>query len=118
MAAGPGSKPGSGEPRHEGDLEVVERPKTQLPRRYQVVFHNDDYTPMEFVVEVLMQVFHKNEGEATYLMLQVHHKGSAVVAVYSRDIAETKVSQVMASAREQGHPLLCTAEPEGYGDPP
>jgi ATP-dependent Clp protease adaptor protein ClpS len=101
-------------PNEEGDVSVQERPKTAVPRRFVVVFHNDDYTPMEFVILVLMQFFHKDEGEATHLMLQVHHKGSAVAGVFSRDIAETKVSHVMAKAREHGHPLLCTAEPEGY----
>lgn len=101
-------------PDEEGDVSLAERSKTQLPRRFQVVFHNDDYTPMEFVILVLMQFFHKDEGEATHLMLQVHHKGSAVAGVFSRDIAETKVSHVMAKAREHGHPLLCTAEPAGF----
>jgi ATP-dependent Clp protease adaptor protein ClpS len=112
--AGPnGGKP-DGHPEQEGDLELAERTRSELPRRYQVVFHNDDYTPMEFVVQVLMHFFHKDESEATYLMLEVHHKGAAVAGIYSRDVAETKVSQVMGRAREQGHPLLCTAEPEGY----
>ena len=101
-------------PDEAGDVELQERPRTQIPRRFQVVFHNDDYTPMEFVIMVLMQFFHKDESEATHLMLQVHHKGSAVAGVFSRDIAETKVSHVMASARENGHPLLCTSEPEGF----
>ncbi|HTM46894.1 MAG TPA: ATP-dependent Clp protease adapter ClpS [Polyangiaceae bacterium] len=101
-------------PAEEGDVEVKERPATKVPRRYQVVFHNDDYTPMEFVVFALMKFFHKDEGEATHLMLQVHHKGSSIVGVFSRDVAETKVSQVMDYAREKGHPLLCTAEPEGF----
>lgn len=101
-------------PDEAGDVELAERPKTAVPRRFEVVFHNDDYTPMEFVILVLMQFFHKDEGEATHLMLQVHHKGSAVAGVFSRDIAETKVSQVMDKAREHGHPLLCTAEPEGF----
>jgi ATP-dependent Clp protease adaptor protein ClpS len=101
-------------PDKEDGLEVVERPVVKQPRRFHVVFHNDDYTPMEFVVGVLMKFFHKSETEATQLMLEVHYKGAAVAAVCSRDIAETKASQVMGYARENGHPLKCTAEPEGW----
>ena len=71
------------------------------PRKYKVVFHNDDYTTQEFVVLVLMRFFHKDETEATHIMLSVHHKGSAVAGVYSRDIAETKVVQVTDFAREE-----------------
>jgi ATP-dependent Clp protease adaptor protein ClpS len=101
------------EPREDGDVEVVERVRTKQPRRYSVVLHNDDFTPMEFVVVVLMQFFHKSEPESTHLMLQVHHRGWAVVGVFSRDIAETKASHVVDYAKKHGHPLQCTAEPEG-----
>src|SRR5579883_1068816 len=104
------------EPRHneglEGDIEVEERQKTQVPRRYKVIFHNDDYTTMEFVVEVLRRYFHKSETEALHIMLTVHKKGSAVAGIYPRDVAETKASDVMRDAREHGHPLLLTTEPE------
>lgn len=103
-------------PEHEEDLAVAEREKTKRPRRYQVVFHNDDYTTMEFVVHVLMKFFHKSETEATQIMLQVHHKGYGIVGVYTRDVAESKAAQVMAYAKENGHPLKCTAEPEGFGE--
>jgi ATP-dependent Clp protease adaptor protein ClpS len=105
-------------PRHEHDdehetgIEVQERPKTHVPRRYRVIFHNDDYTTMEFVVEALVRFFHKTPAEATHIMLTVHKKGSAVAGVYTRDIAETKVEAVMKHARESGMPLLVTAEPE------
>ncbi len=99
----------------EGDLELVERPKTKRPRRYHVVLHNDDYTTMEFVVHVLMTFFHKSETEATQIMLQIHLKGYGIVGLFTRDVAETKAKQVMDYAKENGHPLRCTAEPEGSG---
>jgi ATP-dependent Clp protease adaptor protein ClpS len=106
---------GEGEPKnpkHEGDIEVEERQKTARPKRYKVIFHNDDYTTMEFVVLVLRQYFHKSETEALHIMLTVHKKGSAVAGIYPRDVAETKVAEVMRHAREHGMPLLLTTEPE------
>jgi ATP-dependent Clp protease adaptor protein ClpS len=87
-------------------------PKTQRPNLYKVILHNDDYTTMDFVVLILKKFFHKNHAEATHLMLYVHHHGRAIVGVYTFDVAETKVKQVTNYAREQGHPLLCTMEPE------
>ena len=96
----------------QGDTDVEERQKTAVPKRYRVIFHNDDYTTMEYVVEVLRRFFHKSETEALHIMLTVHKKGSAVAGVYPRDVAETKVAEVMRDARENGHPLLVTAEPE------
>jgi len=106
-------KPGT---RHdtEGELGVVERPRVQQPRKYVVVLHNDDYTTMEFVVHVLEKFFHKSETEATQIMLHVHHKGYGIVGTFTRDEAETKASQVMDYAKQSGHPLKCTAEPEGF----
>jgi ATP-dependent Clp protease adaptor protein ClpS len=100
------------DPRHQGDVETEERQKTAVPKRYKVIFHNDDYTTMEYVVEVLRRFFHKNEAEALHIMLTVHKKGRAIAGVYPRDVAETKVAEVMRDARENGHPLLVTAEPE------
>jgi ATP-dependent Clp protease adaptor protein ClpS len=88
------------------------RPKTQKPRMWRVVFHNDDYTTMEFVVMVLMKHFQKSLAEATQVMLQVHHKGSGIAGVYTRDEAETKVSVVIEEAESSGMPLKLTAEPE------
>jgi ATP-dependent Clp protease adaptor protein ClpS len=99
-------------PRRDEDVEVEERQKTAVPKRYNVIFHNDDYTTMEYVVEVLRRFFHKGETEALHIMLTVHKKGKAIAAVYPRDVAETKVAEVMRDAREHGHPLLVTAEPE------
>ena len=100
------------DPRRDEDVDVEERQKTAVPRRYKVIFHNDDYTTMEYVVEVLRRFFHKSDTEALHIMLTVHKKGRAVAAIYPRDVAETKVAEVMRDAREHGHPLLVTAEPE------
>lgn len=94
------------------EFAVEERPKTQRPRRFKVLLHNDDYTTMDFVVQVLIEHFHKSEAEATYVMLQIHHKGSGVAGVYPRDQAETKVAEVTAEARAAGMPLLVTTEAE------
>jgi ATP-dependent Clp protease adaptor protein ClpS len=100
------------DPRHDEDVDVEERQKTALPRRYKVIFHNDDYTTMEYVIEVLQRFFHRNETEALHIMLTVHRKGRAVAGVYPRDVAETKIVEVMHDARDRGHPLLLTTEPE------
>ena len=100
------------DPRRDEDVDVEERQKTAVPRRYKVIFHNDDYTTMEYVVEVLRRFFHKSETEALHIMLTVHKKGKAVAGVYPRDVAETKVAEVMQDAQEHGHPLLLTTEPE------
>ncbi len=85
---------------------------TRTPPMYKVLLLNDDYTPMDFVVEVLMRFFKKSELEATRVMLQVHHAGVGVAGVYPFEIAETKVNQVMDAASAEGHPLQCTMEPE------
>jgi ATP-dependent Clp protease adaptor protein ClpS len=98
------------------DLSVAERPKTRRPRRFCVVLHNDDYTTMEFVIDVLMQFFGKSSTEATHIMLHIHHKGFGVVDRFPRDVAETKAQQVMDYARKHNHPLRCTAEPEELED--
>jgi ATP-dependent Clp protease adaptor protein ClpS len=91
--------PSPTDPPNEEDLQVVERSRTKRPRRYQVVLHNDDYTTMEFVVHVLEKFFHLGETEATRIMLHVHHKGYGIVGTFSRDVAETKASQVTAYAK-------------------
>jgi ATP-dependent Clp protease adaptor protein ClpS len=103
-------------PDRQGDVGLADDTTTKHPRRYMVVLHNDDYTTMEFVVHVLMKFFHKSETEATQIMLHVHHKGYGKVGAYTRDVAETRAQQVMDYAREHGHPLRCTAEPEGVPD--
>ena len=99
-------------PDRDEDIEVEERQKTAVPKRYKVIFHNDDYTTMEYVIGVLRRFFHRTETEALHIMLTVHKKGRAVAGIYPREVAETKVAEVMRDAREHGHPLLVTAEPE------
>lgn len=98
----------------DGDTTVVTktRTKTARPPLYKVLLLNDDYTPMEFVVIVLEKFFGINHGQAVEIMLTVHKKGLAVVGVFSHEIAETKVAQVMDFARRHQHPLQCTMEKE------
>ena len=86
------------------------RPKVKRPSLYKVVMLNDDYTPMEFVVHVLESFFSVDREKATRLMLQVHREGKAVCGIYTRDIAETKVSQVIEYSQQNEHPLLCEIE--------
>jgi ATP-dependent Clp protease adaptor protein ClpS len=101
----------------EGDLAVEEgKPKLKRPPMYKVVMLNDDYTPMDFVVEVLEMFFAMNREQATRIMLQVHTQGKAVCGVFTRDIAETKAAQVNQYARENQHPLLCEIEASGEDD--
>jgi ATP-dependent Clp protease adaptor protein ClpS len=88
------------------------RPKTQKPALYKVLLLNDDFTPMEFVVHVLELFFNKSGEEAYRIMLHVHQKGVGVCGVYTFEVAETKVTQVMDFARQHGHPLQCTLEKE------
>lgn len=85
----------------------IEKPALKRPPLYQVILFNDDYTPMEFVVEVLETFFYMNREKATQIMLTVHTKGKAVCGIYPRDIAETKMTQVNEFAKQSQHPLLC-----------
>lgn len=104
-----------GQPEHEqedGVATATGKPKLLPPARYQVIMMNDDYTPMDFVVEVLESFFMHNRERATQIMLRVHTEGRAVCGVYSKDIAETKAAQVNDYARECQHPLLCQIERE------
>jgi ATP-dependent Clp protease adaptor protein ClpS len=98
----------------DGEFSVIleTRPKTKRPPLYKVMLLNDDYTPMEFVVHVLERFFGLNHAQAFEIMLTVHKKGLAVVGVFSHEIAETKVAQVMDFARRHQHPLQCTMEKE------
>jgi len=86
------------------------KPKTQKPSMYRVLLLNDDYTPMEFVVYVLEQFFNKSREDATRIMLHVHQHGVGVCGVFTYEVAETKVAQVVDSARRHQHPLQCTME--------
>ena len=99
------------DPKFDGELDVEQQHQTRRPRRYRVTLLNDDYTTMEFVVEVLIDVFGKSHTEATQIMLNVHYKGHGVCGVYTREVAETKVHQVIERARAAGFPLLATMEP-------
>ena len=100
-----------GAPRRDSDVLTEERPRTRPPRRFRVLFHNDDFTTMEFVVEALIRYFHKSATEASQIMLEVHVRGAGSAGVYTRDVAETKIAQVTAAAQERGFPLLVTMEP-------
>ena len=91
---------------------VKARPKTRKPAMYKVLMLNDDYTPMEFVIHVLERFFQKSREEATRIMLHVHRRGVGVCGVYTYEVAETKVTQVMDLARQNQHPLQCTIEKE------
>ncbi len=105
---------GSEDDNDEGDASVIvdTKPKTKRPPLYKVLLLNDDYTPMEFVVAVLERFFGMSHAQAFEIMLTVHKKGVAVVGVFSHEIAETKVAQVMDFARRHQHPLQCTMEKE------
>ena len=92
------------------DVVQKNRKKLKEPEEYKVILLNDNYTTMEFVVDVLMKVFHKGEEDATRIMLDVHHKGKGIVGVYPWDIANTKVNQVHCLARQYEFPLKCVVE--------
>ena len=103
-------------PRRDDDSKIgvvtKTRTKTKKPSLYKVLILNDDFTPMEFVVLVLQRFFNKGHDDATRIMLHVHHKGVGICGVYTYEIAETKVTQVMDYSRQHGHPLQCTMEKE------
>ncbi len=92
--------------------DVIVREKNEEPKKYKVLLLNDDYTSMEFVVWVLVQIFRHSQASATRIMLHVHNNGVGVAGIYSREVAETRVAQVEEAAKEAGHPLQCTIEPE------
>ena len=96
-----------------GESVVLERKtlRVEPPKMYRVVLLNDDFTPMEFVVLVLQEYFNKDREVATQIMLRIHLEGRGVCGVFTRDIASTKVEQVLQAARHHGHPLQCLAEP-------
>lgn len=97
----------------DGNAVVLERraQKTKPPQMYQVLMLNDDFTPMEFVIVVLQEFFSKDRESATQIMLKIHLDGKGVCGVFSRDIAATKVDQVLDAAHKAGHPLQCVSEP-------
>lgn len=95
------------------DAVVLERrtQRAKPPQMFQVVLLNDDFTPMEFVVHVIQEYFGKDRETATQIMLKIHLEGKGICGVYSRDVASTKVDQVLQAARGAGHPLQCMSEP-------
>ena len=97
-------------------LREREEKKVKRPRMYRVVLHNDDYTPMDFVVRLLQTVFHHSESRATEIMLHIHNKGVGVAGVFTHEIAETKVAQVHMIARQNECPLMASMEPEDDPD--
>jgi len=105
--AGPTRK-GDGSP--DTGVVIEEKPKTQKPAMYKVLMLNDDYTPMEFVVLVLERFFAKSREEATQIMMHVHRRGVGICGVFTFEVAETKVTQVMDLAKRHQHPLQCVLE--------
>jgi ATP-dependent Clp protease adaptor protein ClpS len=103
--SGNGTGPGTG-------VVTKTRPKTKKPSLYKVLLLNDDYTPMEFVVHILERIFNKNREDAVEIMLHVHRHGVGVCGVFTFEVAETKVAQVIEFARRHEHPLQCTMEKE------
>ena len=101
------NNPGSGT-----GVKSRERILIEEPRQYKVIFHNDDFTTMEFVTDVLRRVFNKPADEAVALMMKVHREGQAIVGIYSYDVAMTKAAQATTMARQEGFPLNITCEPE------
>jgi ATP-dependent Clp protease adaptor protein ClpS len=96
----------------DGEIAILDKTKTSLPKKYKVLLHNDDYTTMEFVIYILQAVFHKSIDEAERIMLEVHQKGIGVCGVYTFEIAETKLQKVTNLAKANSHPLVCSIEPE------
>jgi len=109
VLSGDQHEPGSDD--HEGNLAVQEaKPQLKKPPMYRVVLINDDYTPMDFVVDVLMMFFTMNEEKATQIMLAIHTQGKGVCGIFTRDVAETKAALVNQYSRDNKHPLLCEVE--------
>ena len=96
----------------ESGTTTITKKKVQLPKKYKVLLHNDDYTTMEFVIYVLQSVFHKSINEAERIMIEVHRNGIGLCGIFTHEIAESKAKKVERMARENSHPLLCTYEPE------
>lgn len=96
----------------EGGTATITKKKVQLPKKYKVLLHNDDYTTMEFVIFILQSVFNKSLSDAERIMLEVHRAGVGVCGIYTYEIAESKARKVEQLAQANSHPLLCTFEPE------
>jgi ATP-dependent Clp protease adaptor protein ClpS len=109
---GGGGDPGPVDPRREGEVATRTRRKVARPSRYKVVLYNDDFTPMEFVVAILENVFGKGPSAATQIMLQIHNSGLGVAGVFVLEVAETKVATVHRLAEQRGYPLRSGVEKE------
>lgn len=106
------SSVGSNEPSYIDDTVVEEQsPKLKKPTLYQVILLNDDFTPMDFVIDVLQLFFYMDVEKATRIMLNIHTKGKGVCGIFTKDVAETKAMQVNSFSRENEHPLMCEIEP-------
>ena len=113
MASEPKNPKGpSRDKREKRDSGTLVKDRTKVPRKFRVLMHNDDFTPMEFVVDVLEHVFHRTGAEATRIMLRVHTEGTGIAGIYSREVAETKATLTLQRARENNFPLLVSTEPE------
>ena len=102
----------SGNDEDEGGTSTIIKHKVELPKKYKVLLHNDDYTTMEFVILILQSVFHKTIDEAEKIMLEVHRTGIGLCGIYTFEIAESKSKKVEQLAKEHSHPLMCSIEPE------
>jgi ATP-dependent Clp protease adaptor protein ClpS len=111
MANTPTKSPAPPAPQDDDAVVIAERERTKPPSMYRVLLLNDDYTPMDFVVGVLQLVFSMTRQQATQVMLQVHRTGMGTCGVFTKEIADTKVQQVLEIAQEHQHPLQCTMEP-------
>lgn len=96
----------------DNSTEAIVKNKLELPKKYKVLLHNDDYSTMEFVIFILQNIFHKTATEAEKIMLAVHHQGVGVCGIFTYEIAESKANKVLQLAKENGQPLKCTTEPE------
>lgn len=100
----------SSKTQQQSETQTATRSGVERPPLYRVLLHNDDYTPMDFVVAILRDVFHRDEAEAVRIMLHVHKRGSGIAGVYPYQVAETKLHKVHEAAKAAGHPLKCTLE--------
>jgi len=107
-----GGRPKTADPRREGGVATKQRAEIKRPPRFKVILYNDDYTPMEFVVAILEQLFGKGPAQATQIMLQIHKTGLGVAGIYVHEVAETKVVAVHRAAEERGYPLRSGVEKE------
>src|SRR5437763_1599784 len=106
------SHPSRLDPESAGELAIDVEKGLEEPKRYRVLLHNDHYTTMEFVVEILRTVFHRTESDSVRIMYHVHKNGMGVAGIYTHEIAETKVYKVHELGKQRGFPLRCTVEPE------